>query len=92
MSREGRGMGSFNEVVHGSRPRRPTWDEKVAEARRLVPGEHPPFAAMAVQVLRSGGHSVTADSVREKLRLEERDMESLLRKAAAEERENEGAA
>lgn len=69
-----------------------TWEEKVAEAKRLVPHEHPPFAAMAVEVLRFGGHEVTPESVRGKLRSEGRDMKSLLARAAAEERENEGAA
>lgn len=54
-----------------------------------MPGEHPPFAAMAVQVLRFGGQRVTPESVRAKLVAEGRDMKSLLRKAAAEERANE---
>ncbi len=54
-----------------------TLDRAIAWAKRNLPDEHPPFAALAAMALKSGGWPVTAESVLRKLRKQGCDMASL---------------
>src|SRR5436309_14569368 len=49
-------------------------------ARLVLPGEHPQLAASAVLTLKRANRTVTASMVRERLRAEGKDSESLRRK------------
>ena len=75
----GTGSESFGRPTFAEATAKPkaTFAQRAAWCAANVPGEHPPFAAMAGQTLAAIGVPVTPDSIRARLRVTGRDMETL---------------